>query len=197
MYQKLKQSVTGVIYSYVRTSRHTQRQDRQILRLKGISDVMVTEKVSADSEERPKFDELLAKLKNGDMLIVLDLDRAFRDMITAILVLYDLQSRGVQFKILNSDIDLDSELGKLMYIIKAHYAESELNTLRRRTREGLAAARKRGVRLGRPHALNDNQVQQAYKLMKNQKMPIYKVARKFGVAHSTLALSFERMGFMV
>lgn len=194
MYQKLKQSVTGVIYSYVRTSRHTQKQDRQILRLKDISDVMVTERISADSDERPKFDALLAKLKSGDMLIVLDLDRAFRDMITAILVLYDLQSRGVQFKILNSDIDLDSELGKLMYIIKAHYAESELNTLRRRTREGLAAARKRGVRLGRPFALDNAQVTTAYKIMQETGAPLYKIAKRFGVAHSTLALSFDRLG---
>lgn len=195
MYQKLKRSVTGVIYSYVRTSRHTQKQDRQILRLKDISDVMVTEKISADSDERSKFDALLAKLKSGDMLIVLDLDRAFRDMITAILVLYDLQSRGVQFKILNSDIDLDSELGKLMYIIKAHYAESELNTLRRRTREGLAAARKRGVRLGRPYALTNSEVKKAYRLVSENNQPVYKVAKRFGISHSTLALSFERMGF--
>lgn len=184
---------TGIIYGYCRISRQSQNEDRQIIQLEEICDHVETEKISADCESRPVFDALLKKLKRGDTLIVLDLDRAFRSMVDAILVLHDLTERGIEFRILNSNFDLKDRIGRLMYVIKAHYAEEELAFIRRRTKEGLEAARAKGKRLGRPFALTPTQIKRAHKIMTESGTPLYKVAKRFGVSHSTLAQSFQRL----
>jgi len=192
-HENIRESVKGTIYGYGRISRHTQKNDRQVLRLEEICDEIVIETISADSETRPKFDALTAKLTQDDMLICLDLDRAFRSLTQAILALIDMQSRGIQFLILNENLDLEDDLGRLMYILKAYFAEQELKTLRRRTREGIAAAKAKGVKLGRPYALTNAQIRRAYRQVTHYNQPLYKVAKAFGVAHSTLSLSFERL----
>lgn len=184
----------GKIYGYGRISRRTQREDRQVAELENHCDEIVIEKISADSDIRPKFDALLKKLQANDTFLVLDLDRAFRDMVDAILVLHDLRQRGVHFKILNCHLDLTTRSGRLMYVLKAHQAEEELATIRRRTREGLAAARKRGVKLGRPFALTDAQIRRAHVRIISGDAPAYKVARRLRVSAATLKSGIERLG---
>jgi len=78
----------------------------------------------------------------------------FRDVLKA----ESLRERCVHFQIINMGIDTTTDIGKVVYGVLALFAEFKLSNLKRRTREGLQAARKR---LGRPPALTSEQVAHA------------------------------------
>ncbi len=74
---------------YARVSRDYMNEDRQTDKLREICDQIYVEKLSAVAKKRPKFDNALTSLKRGDTLIVLDLDRAFRSSIDALMTMED------------------------------------------------------------------------------------------------------------
>lgn len=141
---------TGKIIGYARVSLSGMNEARQTDKLNAVCDKVYVEKVSAAAKSRPVFERALKRLKRGDTLIVLDLDRAFRSSIDALTTMERLRERGINFKILNLNLDLSTEFGEVIFGIMAALAQFERRMLSRRTREGLAAARKRGVKLGRP-----------------------------------------------
>lgn len=135
---------------YARVSREYMNEDRQTDRLREICDKIYVEKLSAVAKRRPKFDKALASLERDDTLIVLDLDRAFRSSIDALVTMENLKERGVNLRIMSLNLDLSTEFGEVIFSIFAAFAQFERRMISRRTKEGLAAARKRGVVLGRP-----------------------------------------------
>jgi DNA invertase Pin-like site-specific DNA recombinase len=77
---------TGRRRGYLRCSKEDQKEDRQIDGLLPHCDEMHVEFISAVSPDRPVFDKLIALLQPGDILVVLDIDRAFRSSIDALLI---------------------------------------------------------------------------------------------------------------
>ena len=136
--------------------------------------------------ERPVFDTLLAEMSTGDTLVILDLDRAFRSTIDALLTLDRLKERGIQFKIINQNIDTNSDVGAVIFGVLALLAEFELKTLKRRTREGLEAARERGVTLGRPRSLTKAQIDHARQQIATGAHSVADMASLLAVHRSTL-----------
>ena len=143
---------------YVRVSTREQCPDRQIDALHPLCDELIVESCSAVATKRPAFDLLIRTLKRGDTLVVWDLDRAFRSTIDALTHAQELQDRGVNFQVVTLGFDTNTEDGKLFYTIVAAFAEHERARLSRRTKEGLAAARRKGKRLGRRPKISDSQV---------------------------------------
>lgn len=143
---------------YLRVSTNEQRPDRQIDALEAICDEMHVERVSAVSAKRPVYERVLKKLRPNDTLVVLDLDRAFRSVVDAVTEVEKLRTRGVQFQIVNLQVDTSTPAGHLVFVVLSAFAEFERRTLIQRTREGLAAARKRGQRLGRPPKFSAAQI---------------------------------------
>ena len=86
---------------YIRVSTRTQVPDRQIEVLRDECDELHIEHVSAVASERPVFNKSLADLRPGDTFVVVDLDRAFRSAVDAILTSSALCQRGVKFRILS------------------------------------------------------------------------------------------------
>lgn len=146
---------------YLRVSTAEQRPDRQIDGLKMICDELHIEKLSAVSPHRPVYEQIVASLRSGDMLVVWDLDRAFRSVIDALSEAEKLRARGVHFRIAGLNIDTSTPAGIFVYTMMSALAEFERRTLSQRTREGLAAARERGKRLGRPPVLTQEQLREA------------------------------------
>lgn len=188
------QQKTGRIVGYVRVSKREMKVHRQTDRLEKICDKVYIEKVSATAKARPVLDKLISNLKPGDSFVILDLDRGFRSTLEAIQTLTMLRERNIDFRILNTDIDTSTEFGEVIFSVLATFAAYERRVLIRRTREGLAAARKRGKRLGRPLKLTDAQIREGYSLVKSRKVPAYKVARKMRVSPNTLSAGFVRLG---
>ncbi|MEM6713310.1 MAG: recombinase family protein [Pseudomonadota bacterium] len=178
---------------YIRVSTDRQHIDRQVIQLEDCCDVLRIEYISAVATERPVFNQVMAELQTGDTLVVVDLDRAFRSAIDAILTADQLDQRGIHFKILTFPMNTATDEGAFAYGILALAAQLERKIIRRRTKEGLEAARRRGVRLGRPAVLRDDKIQDAHNWMRETGLPCRYVASLLGVSRLTLQRSFHRL----
>ena len=177
---------------YIRVSTRSQTPDRQVEALRADCDELHVEKVSAVADDRPVFEAVLDSLRPGDCFIVMDLDRAFRSSVDAILTAEHLRQIGVTFRILSMAIDTSTPEGELYYTMIAGFAQFERRIISRRTREGLDAARARGVRLGRRPKLSDQQVRDAHACLRE--VACKEVAASLGVSRLTLQRGFRRLG---
>lgn len=179
---------------YVRVSTQSQLTDRQTDQLEAECDALHIEHVSAVAADRPVFDAVLAELKAGETFVVLDLDRAFRSAIDAMLTADALRQRGIKMRILSLPIDTTTAEGELFYTMVAAFANFERRIISRRTKEGLEAARRRGSKLGRPSKLTQETIQQAYDWMREADLPCRYVAFFLGVSRLTLQRGFHALG---
>ncbi|MBB4267913.1 recombinase family protein [Roseospira visakhapatnamensis] len=177
---------------YLRVSTAEQRPDRQIDGLTDLCDELHVEILSAVKDVRPVFDAVVARLTPGDTLVVWDLDRAFRSTRDALTVSETLEQKGIALDIVRMRLDTSRPEGMLMYTIMAAVGEFERQTLARRTREGLDAARRRGVRLGRPPKLTDDQVAAILAELETGAATVKALAERYGVAPWTLTRSIRR-----
>lgn len=177
---------------YLRISTYEQRPDRQIDGLEGLCDQLFIETLSAASDRRPVYETVLKMLQPGDKLIVWDLDRAFRSVVDALTEAEKLRQRGVEFQIANLQIDTSTPAGIFVYTIMSALAEFERRNLIQRTKEGMEAARRRGVRLGRPPKLSADQVAKARELLARRGATQTAVAKKLGVSIWTLSRALKR-----
>ena len=150
------------VYGYIRVSSRDQNEDRQriALRERGVEDGFIyTDKVSGKDFDRPQYKKLVKKLKPGDLLMIQSIDRLGRNY-------EELQN---QWRILTKEknvdicvIDmplLDTRQGKdlmgtfiadLVLQILSFVAQNEREFIRKRQAEGIAAAKAKGVKFGRP-----------------------------------------------
>jgi DNA invertase Pin-like site-specific DNA recombinase len=177
---------------YIRVSTRAQITDRQTKALESECDALRIEYVSAVAGERPVFEAALAELVRGDTFVVLDLDRAFRSSIDAMLTADALRERGVKMRILSLPIDTATAEGELFYTMVAAFANFERRIISRRTKEGLEAARLRGVVLGRPRLLTSAQVNDAYVAFHNGEASCAELAASLSVSRQTLQRGFTR-----
>lgn len=177
---------------YMRVSTQEQCPDRQIDGLRGRCDQVLLETVSAVSPRRPVYEHVIEQLRPGDTLVVWDLDRAFRSVLDAVTQAERLRQNGIDFEIVSLQIDTATPAGMLVYTIMSAIAEFERRLLAQRTREGLASARLRGTRLGRPPKLDDAQVEQARRRLAAREGTTASVARELGIAPWTLVRSLRR-----
>lgn len=101
---------------------------------------------------------LLDHARPGDRIVIAELSRAGRRTRDLLAWVEDLDARGVGLVILNLGVDTATPGGRLVLTIMAALAEMERALLVERTKDGLAAARRRGRAGGRPRALTDEQV---------------------------------------
>lgn len=141
-----------MLIGYARVSTIDQNLDLQIDALKqaGCDKIFQDEGVSGAKASRPGLEKLLKRLKQGDVLIVWKLDRLGRSLSHLIDLISHFEDRGVGFTSLSDGIDTTTPIGKLFFHISGAFGEYERNLISERTKAGMAAAKARGVRLGRP-----------------------------------------------
>ena len=152
------------IYGYVRVSSTDQNEDRQLIAMSEqniLQKNIYTDKQSGKDFERPQYKKLVKRLKPGDLLYILSIDRLGRNY-------EDIQK---QWRILTKDIGidicvidmplLDTRNGKdlmgtfiadLVLQILSFVAQSERENIKKRQAEGIAAAKAKGVKFGRPES---------------------------------------------
>ena len=177
----------------MRVSTQDQCLDRQFDGMRGICDELRVEKLSAVAAKRPVLEGLLADLREGDTLVVWDLDRAFRSTRDALDHAEALLERRVHFRVITYNIDTAHEDGMLVYTLLAAINQHERQRLARRTREGVEAARQRGKRIGRPPKLSREEVLAAKRRLDAKEASISKLARECGVHPWTLTRSIRRL----
>ena len=121
------------------------------------------------------------------MLVVLDLDRLGRLAGELIRLVDELEARGVGFRALNASFDTTTPMGRTFLQIQAAFAEMERNVIRQRVKEGIAAARARGRKGGRPRLMTPERLRYARHLMRDKSRSILSICRELGdVPASTL-----------
>lgn len=120
--------------------------------------------------------------KGLDTLVVWRLDRLGRSLKDLIEWVNRLEQWGVSFWSLEEAIDTRSSSGKLIFHIFAALAEFERNLIEDRTRAGLAAARARGRKGGRPKSLDTNKRQLTVELYQEKKLPIKTICEMMNIS---------------
>ncbi|MEM7676154.1 MAG: recombinase family protein [Myxococcota bacterium] len=181
-----------MIYGYARVSTTDQNPDLQLDALKaaGCERVFV-DKASGASAKRPELNKLMGTVKAGDQVTVWKLDRFARSLSDMLRLANDLGEREVDLVSLNDPVDTTSAMGRFIFQLTGAFAELERSMIQERTNAGLASARARGVRVGRPPSLSAAQIAHAKTLLDTGESPA-QVARTFGVSRSTLYRAFER-----
>ena len=140
-------------YSYVRVSSLDQNPDRQLdaMTALGISPERIfIDRQSGKNTARPQLQKLLARVKPGDTVIVESVSRFARNTRDLLELVEQLTSKGVEFVSQKERIDTTTPTGKFMLTVFGAVAELERGYILQRQAEGITAARRRGVHLGRP-----------------------------------------------
>ena len=176
-------------YGYARVSTDDQNPALQLAALKkaGCQTVFKDEGLSGATTKRPALLRCLKRLEHGDTLIVWKLDRLARSLRDLIAMVEDFDRRGVNFRSLTEEISTTTPGGKLTFHIFAALAEFERGIIIERTREGMKAARARGVKSGPKQKLSKQQIDHARKLLAKKKPPRRdEIAALFKVSRTTL-----------
>lgn len=136
---------------YARVSTFDQNLNLQLdaLRNSGCEQIF-EEKISAVAKERPQLTVLFSKLRKGDSVVVWKLDRLGRSLKDLIDLITKMKNLGVTFVSIQDGIDTSTATGRFTFNIFASLAEFEREIISERTKAGLAAARARGRKGGRP-----------------------------------------------
>ncbi len=134
-----------MIFGYARVSTTEQSLDAQFdaLRHAGARRIF-KEKISGASIERPQLHRLIEQLRDDDIVVVTKYDRLARSLRDLMDIVENIRNRGADFRSLAESIDTTSPSGRLIFHVFGSIAEFEREQIVERTKEGLAAARKRG-----------------------------------------------------
>ncbi len=176
-----------MIIGYARVSTTEQDTALQLDNLRQANcEKIYQESISGISKIRPELDQCLDTLRAGDTLVVWRLDRLGRSLKDLVSIITDLELRNIGFRSVTEAIDTTTPGGKLVFHIFAALAEFERTLIQDRTKAGLAAARARGRKGGRPPKLNQNQIKKAKAMLLDPQMTKAEVARHFEVSRTTL-----------
>ena len=129
---------------------------------------------------------MLKDLRNGDVVVVTKYDRLARSLKDLLDIVDLIQARGAGFRSLGEDIDTTTPSGRLVFHVFASIAQFERERIIERTKEGLAAARKRGRVGGRPPALSQAQVKEVRRMRDQEMRSISEIADLFKVSTKTI-----------
>lgn len=185
------------VYGYVRVSSTDQNEDRQMiaLRQKNIAEGNIyIDKLSGKDFNRPLYKKLLRKLKRGDLLYILSIDRLGRNY-------EEIQNQwrvitkeiGVDVCVIDMPL-LDTRQGKdlmgtfiadLVLQILSFVAQNERENIRKRQLQGIAAAKAKGVRFGRPEKVLPNDFVLLIKQWEKKKIALSEVLKQCKMSEST------------
>ncbi|MBP1931907.1 recombinase family protein [Ammoniphilus resinae] len=171
---------------YARVSTHEQNLEMQIDALKQFGcEEIFTEKVSGTKDDRPQLGIALKTLRSGDLFVCYKLDRIARSTKKLIEISETLEQRKVELGSLQDHIDTSTAIGKAMFKMLAVIAELEADIIRERTLAGLASARARGRKGGRP-TVGSKQIEKAVKLYESKTVTLREIKDMTGISPSTL-----------
>ena len=195
------------LYGYIRVSTRDQNEDRQRIALREFyipEKNIFTDRQSGSDFDRPQYKRLLRKLKKDDLLYIKSIDRLGRNY-TEILEQWRLltQTKGIDIVVLDMPL-LDTRRGKdlmgtflsdIVLQVLSFAAENERNNIRQRQAEGIAAAKARGVKLGRPSRPLPNNFFEVHRAWRNKELTLQQAAEICNLPVGTFygkAVQFEK-----
>lgn len=172
-------------FGYARVSKNDQSLDIQVQKLKAFGcDEIYMEKVSGVKDNRKELSRLMDKLRKGDTVCVVRLDRLGRRMIKLVQMINDFKEKGINFVSLENNIDTTTPLGMVLFSMCAAFSEMERELIRERVKAGLDAAHKKGRKGGRPRALTSEKHSTLMSLTKNNEFSVKKICEMVGITRS-------------
>ena len=185
------------IYGYVRVSCTDQNEGRQIIALRKLAvpeENIFMDKQSGKDFERPNYKRLIRKMKPGDLLYLSSIDRLGRNY----------EEIQYQWRMLTKDVGidicvlymplLDTRSGKdllgtfiadLVLQILSFVAQNERESIRKRQAEGIAAAKARGIKFGRPGKTLPDNFEMLVNAWEQKELPIGEVLKRCGISEAT------------
>ncbi len=111
--------------------------------------------ISGTKEKRPALDEMLSEMKHFDAVVVYKLDRIGRSMKNVFELMEKFNKNKIEFIATSQNIDTSKPEGRLFFNMLSAFSQFEAEMTRSRIMDGLASARKRGIKLGRPKGARD------------------------------------------
>jgi DNA invertase Pin-like site-specific DNA recombinase len=188
-----------MLVGYMRVSTDGDRQvfdlQRDALLGAGVDERHLFEdRVSGSRGDRAGLARALAFLRAGDCLVVWKLDRLGRSLAHLLSTVTGLKARGVAFRSLTEQMDTTTPQGELLFHVFGALAQFERSLTQERVRAGLAAARRRGRRGGRPAAIDAEKLAAVTAALDGGATKAA-VCRTFGLKRSTLIDSLARIGW--
>ena len=183
-----------MLVGYMRVSKadgsQTTDLQRDALLIAGVDpEALYEDKASGKKDDRPQLTGCLKALRSADTLMVWKLDRLGRDLRHLVNIVHDLTQRGIGLKVLTGQgaaIDTTTASGKLVFGIFAALAEYERELISERTIAGLAAARARGRKGGRPFKMTPAKVRLAAASMGKPGTNVGELCKELGITRQTL-----------
>jgi DNA invertase Pin-like site-specific DNA recombinase len=156
---------------YVRVSTVDQNTDRQEIALSelGIQKLFI-EKVSGKNTERPQFKKMMEYIREGDILYIESISRLARSTRDLLSIVQQLQDKKVDLVSLKENIDTATPQGRFVLTIFGALSELERESTLQRQREGIAAARLKGKKFGRPRVEKPKEWDKVIKLWKSKEI---------------------------
>lgn len=172
---------------YARVSRgDSQSTHTQIDLLKNAGcERIYEEQLSGGRWDRPELHRLLDHVRDGDVVVVWKLDRLARSLKDLISIMDLIERRGGRFLSLTESIDTTTPAGRMLMQMIGSVAEFERAMVKERTKAGMAAAARRGVKVGRPPALTPQQKEHIREGLEAGKSEA-ELAQLFNVSRSTV-----------
>ena len=196
----------GNLYGYIRVSTRDQNEDRQLIALRELKipeKNIFMDKQSGKDFNRPQYKRLVRKLKKDDLLYIKSIDRLgrnYKEILEQWRVL--TKEREVDTVVLDMPL-LDTRWGKdlmgaflsdIVLQVLSFVAENERANIRQRQAEGIAAAKARGVRFGRPPRPLPENFREVHRQWRNKKITLRQAAEACGMPEGTFyakAAKFE------
>ena len=184
-------------YGYARVSTREQNEDRQLIALSGFPVArknIFLDKLSGKDFNRPQYRRMLRRLKEGDLLVVHSIDRLGRNY-DEIIAQWRIITKEKKAQVVVLDMPLlDTRQGRdltgtliadIVMQLLSYVAQKERENIHQRQAEGIAAAKLRGVRFGRPSKAIPEGFGEVFMLWRKEKISGREAARRLGVTHNT------------
>lgn len=172
-----------VLVGYARVSTIDQDTALQLDALKAAGVRRVYQDKGSGVGPRPQLHQALAKLRNGDTLVVWKLDRIARSLSDLLSIIGRVRAAGASIKSLTEPVDTSSPIGEFTLQVLGAVAQLERSMIRERVMAGQAAAMARGKRWGPPRTLATADERRLVRLWR-EGYSVKSLAEKFGVTYS-------------
>ena len=184
-------------YGYIRVSATDQNEDRQIIAMENVQVPrrnVYMDKISGKDFDRPMYKKMVRRLQQNDLVYIKSIDRLgrnYKDVVEQ--WQYLTRVKKVDIVVLEMPL-LDTRRGKdlmgtflsdIVLQVLSFVAENERSNIKSRQKEGIEAAKKRGVKFGRPAAVTPDNFPEIYEKWQKKEIPIGQAADMCGFSRTT------------
>jgi len=169
---------------YARCSTDNQDYEIQVEQLKALGcEKIFAEKASGKSTNgREQLKACIGFAREGDLVVCTKLDRLARNTVDALEIANQLQTKKVGLHLEDLKVDVNSDVGRLVYTTIAAVAEMERKRIAERTKQGREAARANGKHMGRPQSIDSEKV----KRLHTEGMGATAIAKELGIGRASV-----------